>query len=507
MPFPITYLKVQKGFKIRYIRDWCKGGSGWEKPGYGIDLSSWREIQAIDGTGTNVALGKQISFSVPLNNVVDPYQINDGIFLEDNGADITSNVREYAQIDLGALYEIKTVKVWHGYSVVLMDTFTETKTEVSEDGVTWTVLFDSTISGVYLETLEGKTHQVPLTKTIDVPIYNPTDFPTSPLRIMTSKGLGVFDLKAPVTGVRYIRDWCGGSNMNTLPLWAEIMAFDQNGTNVALSKPYSFSPGMTIIDPGHVNDGIVSHVDDNAAAIWDGITPGEMYYAQIDLQSVIPLKEITVWHYYDGRIFNKSKLEVSTDGNNWIAIFDTSIHGTYPETMEGKKHSLSVPSPLRIMTNNGVKSIAINIGLPVDGNNGGLATIALNDYYISPTYVTVVEDTQEYIQITASRVNGIFIPIRNLKPNTVHSIFAEVQFITKGSLATIQFHIWNKTKNVRHATNFIAAYSTVGPSTVVNGSFTVNENISDEYCLEMMVTGAAVSTVRFNKGNFVITAY
>lgn len=442
MALPLTYMKVQKGFKIRYIRDWTSGDSD------NRSMYRWREIQAFDKSGVNLALGKPSTFS-KVTDLFDQGQLNDGIAQEGNGAVLfdsnTPGTPHYAQIDLGSLHEIKEIKIWHE---VWTTTYVGTKTEVSQDGVTWTVLFDSAISGVYLETPEGKTHPSPTTK-IDVPIYKPTDFPTSPLRIMTSKGLGVFDLKAPVTGVRYIRDWCGGSNTNALPLWAEIMAFDQNGTNVALFKPYSFSPGMTIIDPGHVNDGIVSHVDDNAAAIWDGITPGEMYYAQIDLQSVIPLKEIIVWHYYDGRIFQKTRLEVSVDGINWTVIFDSSTGGTYPETMEGKKHTLlNSDSPLKIMTKDGVKAVNIR---PVE--ESVLFIINPEVRYTVGSVTTVAETTDSLELSINNSLSFIRFPLNNIFPNFSYRINLGITVKALGRLGAVQFHIYNETTKQRFIPN------------------------------------------------------
>jgi hypothetical protein len=48
------------------------------------------------------------------------------------------------------------VKVWH----YALDgrTWLATKTQVSEDGITWSTVFDSAESGEYVETAEGKTH-------------------------------------------------------------------------------------------------------------------------------------------------------------------------------------------------------------------------------------------------------------------------------------------------------------------------------------------------------------
>jgi hypothetical protein len=65
-------------------------------------------------------------------------------------------------------------------------TYYNTKTEVSEDGVTWTTVFDSAVSGAYAETAAGKTH--------------------------------TFTTRS----VRYVRDWLNGSTANAGNHWVEI---------------------------------------------------------------------------------------------------------------------------------------------------------------------------------------------------------------------------------------------------------------------------------------------
>jgi hypothetical protein len=62
----------------------------------------------------------------------------------------------YVQVDLGAAYPVDTVKVWH-YAADGR-TYSSTRTQVSEDGVNWTTVFDSAVSGTYAETAAGKTH-------------------------------------------------------------------------------------------------------------------------------------------------------------------------------------------------------------------------------------------------------------------------------------------------------------------------------------------------------------
>ena len=60
----------------------------------------------------------------------------------------------YVQLDLGAVYSVNKVNVWH-YSCDGR-TYHNTKTEVSENGTDWYTVFDSAVSGEYAETASGR---------------------------------------------------------------------------------------------------------------------------------------------------------------------------------------------------------------------------------------------------------------------------------------------------------------------------------------------------------------
>ncbi len=89
----------------------------------------------------------------------------------------------YVQLDLGAAYSVDKLKVFH-YAADGR-TYHQTKTQVSTDGVSWTTIFDSAVSGEYAETSAGKTH--------------------------------TFTARS----VRYVRDYLNGSTSNTGDHWVE----------------------------------------------------------------------------------------------------------------------------------------------------------------------------------------------------------------------------------------------------------------------------------------------
>lgn len=90
-------------------------------------------------------------------------------------------------VNLGAVRDVSAVRVWHYFADSRL--YAATKTEVSQDGTTWTTLFDSAVSGTYAESANGRTYTVPSGR------------------------------------AQYIRDWLNGSTVNTGNHWVEIQAY------------------------------------------------------------------------------------------------------------------------------------------------------------------------------------------------------------------------------------------------------------------------------------------
>jgi phage minor structural protein len=129
--------------KVRYIRDWLNGNSV-------NNYNHWVEIKVMSGT-TNRASGKTPTSNYSLSN---GSRVTDNDTNSNNYASGASGVSQYVQIDLGAVYEdIDYIQVWHYYADGR--TYNGTKVEVSADGITWTTVFDSALSGIYKETADG----------------------------------------------------------------------------------------------------------------------------------------------------------------------------------------------------------------------------------------------------------------------------------------------------------------------------------------------------------------
>lgn len=134
------------------------------------------KTNAAEGGCVNVALGA----SAPNSVIVDGNTTSTSFYELSTGL-------QSVTVTLASAQHISSVKVWHYYNG--SRTYNGTKTEISEDGSSWTKIFDSATSGTYPETSAGKTHTFPSQK------------------------------------VRYIRDWANGSSSNGWNHWVEIQAF------------------------------------------------------------------------------------------------------------------------------------------------------------------------------------------------------------------------------------------------------------------------------------------
>ncbi len=148
---------------VRYVREYISEFMYSEsiyQQGY------WQEIEVYDD-GVNVALNKSVS-AVDVNNVEftqSVWNLNkavNGTLGENSKATIsTSNHKPAAiKIDLGQSYTIDSIKVWH-YNVTNSNfKAIGLKLQISEDDVTWTTIYDSSVDGEYTEMAEGKTHSI-----------------------------------------------------------------------------------------------------------------------------------------------------------------------------------------------------------------------------------------------------------------------------------------------------------------------------------------------------------
>lgn len=151
---------------VRYIRDFCSGSTA-------NNANHWCEIQAWDKYGRNVAFGSVGSATTRdgayslissitksgVNNSSNANYIKTHSVTKGTPSPASTYIGLAATqgiiIDLGQVFEIETIKIWHYWGDTR--TYHNVKTEISEDKVNWKTVFDSSESGEYAETSAGLT--------------------------------------------------------------------------------------------------------------------------------------------------------------------------------------------------------------------------------------------------------------------------------------------------------------------------------------------------------------
>ena len=146
--FTITVLVAYIIRNIRYIKEVLNGSTA-------NSSNHWVEIQAFVGS-TNLALGKNSAIYNGSTNkfIANTALITDGNTSSGSYYDAGSG-QKYALIDLGAIYLIERINIRHYYADGRKY---NTKLLVSENGVDWYTVYDSSISGTYAENSNGKNY-------------------------------------------------------------------------------------------------------------------------------------------------------------------------------------------------------------------------------------------------------------------------------------------------------------------------------------------------------------
>lgn len=151
---------------VRYIRDFCSGSTA-------NNANHWCEIQAWDKYGRNVAFGSVGSATTRdgvlslissvtksgTNNSSNENYIKTHAVTKGTHSPASTYIGLGATlgiiIDLGQVFEIETIKIWHYWGDER--TYHKVETQISEDGVNWKTVFDSSVRGEYKETESGLT--------------------------------------------------------------------------------------------------------------------------------------------------------------------------------------------------------------------------------------------------------------------------------------------------------------------------------------------------------------
>ena len=141
------------------------------------------------------------------------------------------------------------------------------------------------------------------------------------------------------TAIRYIRDWLGGNSVNDGNHYVEcqVMVGD---TNIAKGlTPSAFDMNHESVSVSNLN----LYTDGNTASNSYITVAGSVWvYLQLDLGEVRrDVDTIRIWHYYsDNRTYNH-RLEVSSDGENWVELYNSQIQGGYNESSTGAVYNLN----------------------------------------------------------------------------------------------------------------------------------------------------------------------
>lgn len=222
---------------IKYIRDWLNGSTS-------NSGNHWVEIMAFNSSGTNVALNKTVtgdpnySFYSFSQSSGDLQMLTNGVTSYDpyietciKGTTTCVSGLAYVQVDLGGIYNIKYVKTFHYWSDSRMY---NNKLEVSEDGVTWTTLYDSDVYGKRVETGNG------LVTYINDPIkrgirYNDATIPQN-------SELGFIDYSGSQCNKVYYNGQLVWEKLNALPFeFVGNTLVRYTGTSSAVEIPTSYS--------------------------------------------------------------------------------------------------------------------------------------------------------------------------------------------------------------------------------------------------------------------------
>lgn len=136
--------------------------------------------------------------------------------------------------------------------------------------------------------------------------------------------------------IRYIRDWCGegwgvSAGDHRYSSWRELMAINSKGVNLAKGKAVTGETGLQTST--YATDGIV--YSDTIQNPFAQYTDYGLHYIKVDLGVIYEnIDTIRVWHDSSCTFFG-TKTEVSSDGVNWITVYDSATTGTYSEATEG----------------------------------------------------------------------------------------------------------------------------------------------------------------------------
>ena len=135
---------------VRYIRNYILNGSNSNPSNH------WVEIMAFDADNINVATpsnnANSIAYAGDNPSLLAPNLIDENLNSAQWGDPNMSN-GTYKTVDLGSVFNISVVKVWHYH--VGGRLYYDVRTEISVDGINWKEVHNTIQQGLYRETATG----------------------------------------------------------------------------------------------------------------------------------------------------------------------------------------------------------------------------------------------------------------------------------------------------------------------------------------------------------------
>ena len=198
-------------------------------------------------------------------------------------------------------------------------------------------------------------------------------------------------------GIRYIRDWLNGNanilgdNQTEIPnRWVECQVLVNEEDIAAGIIPTCYNGNLSLINISNQNPAVYTNEmileipdeEGNISATEGDVDPiavplQEQYIEltgkhclQVDLGQVYyNIDTIRIWHYYIDNDSYNHKLEVSSDGQEWVTLFDSDISGGYAETENGKIYHFSNYAIDKTIAQIQLDYDAINLRVQDNANN------------------------------------------------------------------------------------------------------------------------------------------
>lgn len=308
---------------------------------------------------------------------------------------------QYVTVDLGKTYMVTDIHVMHAYNQNRI--YHGTRTQVSQDGVHWSDIYNSATDGEYAETEYMAGHQV-------THYGKHHTLRPQPVRYVRDFANGYTAYDATGTAADWTQDTVIGTFTDNH--WADIKVFADWEFEKEFSRNYTselldtrpqleqvvFAKGGVTVSGGSLPTNIGEDNEQDVARIVDRDLLPRRYFTAgqgaasvtIDLGEVKQVDTIRVFRFFnDVRVHKGAKTEISTDGTSWTVVYDSDVDGEYEENAKGQIFSLGGAQPVRYIRDSATSwEETLKTGTVLTGNEiRWIGIHAYLDYDASYPYV------------------------------------------------------------------------------------------------------------------------